>query len=521
MLVIAVALVVYGALAANWSNLTTAPYRIEAMIGIAVLTLGWLAYRTFRGWQWHRTALDKVLALWLIAFGLSLLANSEVWRRIVIGLWFSGLYITLWYMLHDCISNGFLTHQKIVDGTLLAGTGILVSSCSEVIKWIQNGSHDKLTILSTLDNPNTLGTVLVIMLCLAIGRFFMMRGVPKIIFGVYVSVTAVALFLTFSRGAWLGGGIGVVVFGVLFLVQRKVKLNWPVVIGLAVIAGVIIIGVTVFRGWGDDGRVPIYNAAIQMFKEKPITGYGLYTFGRGLLRIVGVVPQTTTHAQAHDLILNIAAELGITGLIAFGVTIVVFFRELRNNWRLAENGQRILLAGAIAATAGVAAHHLVDVTAMLPAVAVCAFIPLILSMAPTVPEPVCIPRLRYALVSGLVLVILLAGAWDNYTYNLYYTAMMQAARTYDPQGTLTLLQPAINDDPNMPVYRLMQAYFMQEAGNQQGADDAFATLCKLEPNYATWPYDEQEAILQYLRMSLPTPQAFWITHSCSGNSGGP
>ncbi|MHB8747976.1 MAG: hypothetical protein ACYDBJ_02150, partial [Aggregatilineales bacterium] len=120
-----------------------------------------------------------------------------------------------------------------------------------------------------------------------------------------------------------------------------------------------------------------------------------------------------------------------------------------------------------------------------------------------------------------VLVILLAGAWDNYTYNLYYTAMMQAARTYDPQGTLTLLQPAINDDPNMPVYRLMQAYFMQEAGNQQGADDAFATLCKLEPNYATWPYDEQEAILQYLRMSLPTPQAFWITHSCSGNSGGP
>src|SRR5579864_1074000 len=99
MLVVAVAFVLYGALAANWSNLITVAYRKEALIGIALLTLGWLVYRTWRRWKWHRTALDKVLLLWLIAFTVSLLANSEVWRRIVIGLWFSGLYIVLWYML--------------------------------------------------------------------------------------------------------------------------------------------------------------------------------------------------------------------------------------------------------------------------------------------------------------------------------------------------------------------------------------------------------------------------------------
>jgi O-antigen ligase len=34
-----------------------------------------------------------------------------------------------------------------------------------------------------------------------------------------------------------------------------------------------------------DLRTYIYDAAITMFTEKPVTGYGLFTFGRGLMRL--------------------------------------------------------------------------------------------------------------------------------------------------------------------------------------------------------------------------------------------
>src|SRR5262249_42910671 len=162
----------------------------------------------------------------------------------------------------------FLKRETIIDGTLFAGAGVIISGFSEINRWLISGDHSKLPVLlSTLDNPNPLGTVMIVFLFLAIGRFFMERGTLKVILGVYALAAAVVLFLSFSRGAWLGGGVGVVTFVVLFLLQRKVRLNWPLVIGLVVVVGLIIGGVTIFRGWNDNGRDLLWNAAIQMFRE--------------------------------------------------------------------------------------------------------------------------------------------------------------------------------------------------------------------------------------------------------------
>lgn len=515
--VLITALFMYLGLAANWSNLITDQYREVAIMSCALLVLGWLVVRTWRRWTWYRTALDQVLILWLVAFSLSLLANGEVWRRIVIGLWFSGLYIALWYLLHDCLSNGALKREALVDGVLLAGTGILISGYAEVVRWVQAGRQGAAPVLlSTLDNPNPLATVLVVLLYLAIGRLFTLRSVWRIGMGLYVLLTAIALFMTLSRGAWIAAGAGLVVFALLLLAHFKVRLNWPVVLGLVAVGGLVVVGVTLYRGWDGNGRLSIYNAALQMFREKPLTGYGLYTFGRGLLRIVGVIPTTTTHAHAHNLILNIAAELGIVGLIAFGATVLVFARAMRAQWRAVSDRSQLLLAGAIAAVVGVGVHHLFDVTALLPAVAFCALIPLVVSVTPQVSEqrqPVSVPRLRYVLTAGLALVILLAGVWDTYTYSLYYTAIGYSMKTGDAQKTLDLLQPAINDDPAMPVYHLMQAYFLQYT-NPEAERSAFQTVCALEPDYAATPYDGQVAILHYLRLSLYTPNEFWIANTC-------
>ena len=52
-----------------------------------------------RRWRWQTTPLDFAIAVWIVAFALSLLTNLDSWRRIALGLWFMGVYIGVWYLL--------------------------------------------------------------------------------------------------------------------------------------------------------------------------------------------------------------------------------------------------------------------------------------------------------------------------------------------------------------------------------------------------------------------------------------
>ena len=54
-------------------------------------------------------------------------------------------------------------------------------------------------------------------------------------------------------------------------------------------------------------RTWIYDTAIQLFDERPLTGHGLFTFGAGLSRL-NSLPPLEPHSHAHDVILHVAAE---------------------------------------------------------------------------------------------------------------------------------------------------------------------------------------------------------------------
>src|SRR3954464_14362629 len=92
-----------------------------SLILIFLLVIGWLLVRWRAHWQWHVTPLDAAFVTWWIAIGASLLANSDSWRRIAIGMWYVGLYTGLWFVLHDVITNKRLKRATLIETTLLVG----------------------------------------------------------------------------------------------------------------------------------------------------------------------------------------------------------------------------------------------------------------------------------------------------------------------------------------------------------------------------------------------------------------
>src|SRR6267143_939575 len=73
-------------------------------------------------------------------------------------------------------------------------------------------------------------------------------------------------------------------------------------------------------------RLTLYRWALQMFAEKPLTGWGLG--GWSYYALDRDIP-----AYPHNLVLEIAAEEGVLGLAALGSLLLTVFLALRRIWR--------------------------------------------------------------------------------------------------------------------------------------------------------------------------------------------
>jgi O-antigen ligase len=73
-------------------------------------------------------------------------------------------------------------------------------------------------------------------------------------------------------------------------------------------------------------RLTLYRWALEMFAEKPLTGWGLG--GWSYYALDRDVP-----AYPHNLVLEIAAEEGVMGLAALGTLFLAVFLALRRIWR--------------------------------------------------------------------------------------------------------------------------------------------------------------------------------------------
>jgi O-antigen ligase len=177
---------------------------------------------------------------------------------------------------------------------------------------------------------------------------------------------ALALFFTFSRGAWIAAGVavGFVVLPrlrALSTPQRRRLLAWGAGAGLPLLLllGAAALRVERFRSLlAREGtgflRFYLWQSALQMGRDHPVWGIGLdqflYLYPRYMNPIAWREPYLS---HPHNLLLDFWLRLGILGLVALG-------------WASGEVVRRVgprsaaLALGAAGALVAVVVHGLVD-----------------------------------------------------------------------------------------------------------------------------------------------------------------
>ncbi|MEJ2608046.1 MAG: O-antigen ligase family protein, partial [Anaerolineales bacterium] len=202
----------------------------------------------------------------------------------------------------------------------------------------------------------------------------------------FLAIIVIVEYFTSSRGGWLAAISAVATTSLLLLapVLKRGKdaglsmlkdwfssrLRLLSVLALSII--VVIMG-RVFLGQLRStshapiasARTEIWNTAWQIFRESPILGNGA-----GSMHILPVVvdqlPPGFYLVHAHNVLLQVAAENGVIGvlllLVAAGFGLAAFFHA----WRRTEGRTRINLAAYAGVLVGVGVHNLVDVAFEAP-----------------------------------------------------------------------------------------------------------------------------------------------------------
>lgn len=525
--------------------------RLFSLLLLTMVVAGWAVIRRRNRWRWHETPLDVVLPLWIVAFVLSLLFNMDASRRILLALWYMGLYIGLWYIIHDILANRAISPQVLVNAILISGLIVVLTGYVELLQvaatpgrsLLQHRPH------SMIGNPITLATFLMVIMLATMGQISVtQRRELRAGLIIYLLAAGFLLFLTDSRGIWLGLTGAIIAGGLLIASNRGLspatfagwwqqqsrnqRLGFSSAVVLLVIVGALVVLRLVqsfVSGRGDSGRIELYQAGLAMFTESPLAGKGLFTFGRHT-GVYFSLPPDNIFQHSHNIMINVAGELGLVGLVALGFSLYLLIRWL---WKQRTNLTHYSAIGSTAVI-GLGIIHLFDLPSTNPAVALLALLALILMVQPQQAPVIRATRgirLRSWGVGGLGIVLLLTGYWDSILYAQYLNILGSGFANERYAETAAALQFATDADPTLLTYPSQQAFLWGVAaanGDDRAAKsaiDAYRHAIALEPYYAPyhanlaalyWHSGQQQDGLSMMQQAASMADDEWTLHFNAG-----
>jgi O-antigen ligase len=194
-------------------------------------------------------------------------------------------------------------------------------------------------VAGSLPNPNDLALI-PILLPVALTGLPIWPGPIGLALLAGIPFALATTILSGSRNAWLGLVVGL---GLLAALGRHRRLALGVLTLAGVLAGVALVpGASNVhkRAWkllevSRDPRIGHWLVAWQMFRESPFLGKGVHTFLEfypGYLDKVALpsdyAPEVAPIPWPHNLYLEILAERGLAGALAFGVCLFAMGRRL-------------------------------------------------------------------------------------------------------------------------------------------------------------------------------------------------
>jgi O-antigen ligase len=175
-----------------------------------------------------------------------------------------------------------------------------------------------------------------------------------------VMLFSAVLVLSYTRGIWLSMVTAVAIFGLLYL--KRVKLFLGATLGVVLLVAVLSPSALLTRvrsmGQLDTNveRLLLWETTWNMLRDHPVLGVGVGNYRDAqdaYIREEVSLPMTRTHA--HNIWLQIAAERGVLGLLAFfWLTVAIFKEAISGLHRLRAGGgiRFALLAGGLAGITG-------------------------------------------------------------------------------------------------------------------------------------------------------------------------
>ena len=215
--------------------------------------------------------------------------------------------------------------------------------------------------------PNGFGGLCSLLAIFAIGASVEARKVSWRFVTIPVFLAAMAFSL--SRGSWMGFIVSVIVFGVLLALSKRrgsryVKWTALFLLIILVVTSALAASkppirnraMSAFSLARNMDRILIWQTALEMIKDRPLTGVGGGVFPLVYHEYSVAGERRAEISFAHNLPLHILAEFGILGFIPFFAMIGL---AVVRGWKVARVSSPLIMA-TYSGFIGTLAHELVD-----------------------------------------------------------------------------------------------------------------------------------------------------------------
>lgn len=249
-------------------------------------------------------------------------------------------YVTAVNVLKDKKVYTALLTAFVLIGGLCALYGVMQNFLGFVStdSWVDKNMFEniRIRVYSTFDNPNVLGEYLVLLIPLTLALVARSKKTAhKLIYFAVLCIMAMCLVFTWSRGAWLGAMLAVMIF--LVAMDKRWALCAlliiiaipfaPVILGShsAVIGRITSIGNTADTSTAY--RISIWRSSIGIIKDFWLGGIGPGSDSFSFVYQKYAASGAKFAHHSHNLFLQLAVELGIGGLLAFIALIIKFIKS--------------------------------------------------------------------------------------------------------------------------------------------------------------------------------------------------
>ncbi len=270
----------------------------------------------------------------------------------------------LFYLLGYLLPKDRVWVRRTITVFLLSALALALHGLFQVAthapmpaKWVDVHESIATRAYSIVENPNGLGAYLA--LASLVGAALTLSSLPRrqrIALGCLTAVLVAGLGATFSRGAWIGFAVGLLVL----VAMTRLRLFWGIV-GAALVSPLVLPRTIVERltfafsaayiGKSlTAGRLYIWQVALQRIAEHPLFGVGLGTFGG---------TSAFLYLNGRFWIDNYYLQLGAEGgLLLLGAFLWVLLRAAKSLYRASREQTdpygRAVAAGAFAGFLAVA-----------------------------------------------------------------------------------------------------------------------------------------------------------------------